>query len=140
MEPRSRAVADRHARRGLGGPGIAEHQDQFPRFDGACLKWEYFGSPHQRFGLLATGTIDADAYILFFGVEYVECPTEMQHVRLRLATDAEVERIHPRLVHDYSSPQLDWCDYLAIEHEDGVGYVVATMMFTPWRSVPSEHF
>jgi hypothetical protein len=130
MERTPRAVANRRSPDyHRAGPGVAEQQHQFARLEGACLKWEYFGTPHARFGLLATGLSGGDAAIQFLDTQYVECPSRMRDVRLRLATDAEVERLQQCLIPDQCGRVEQWCDYLAIDHEEGVGYVVAGMMF-----------
>jgi hypothetical protein len=61
----------------------------------------------------------------------------MENVRLRMSTDEEAERIRQFLMPERAQ-YLDWFGCLAVDHDGGIGYVVAGMMFVHLEGEPKS--
>src|SRR5262249_54159673 len=112
---------------------------------GATLQWWRYSVGHQTLLLVATG-LPGEPFVLRFGyTHYVDCPTTMHNVRLRMATADEREALRPRItshlaaMFDRDRPLVSNVAHepreglLVVECDEGKFRIWAGVLFLSWR-------
>jgi hypothetical protein len=114
---------------------------------GATLHWRGLDVSHTVLLLVATGVPGEPLALRFGYTEYVDCPTAMHDVRVRMATTEEREvlrrQVSTRLAARCDEDEHRWSKvncamrpkegHLIIECDEGVFSIWAGMLFLSWR-------
>jgi hypothetical protein len=154
-EPRHRVslsvpkVSGDHPTRPRDDTGLADHhiftqQAFFDEIEGATLEWGGIHTSHMCLYLVATGLPTERRVLKFSSTAYLDIPTTMHRVELRMATVAESAAL-PSHVHRWlvPPPGSDDCaedDQIWLKHghvivqcDEGVFSIVAWFLLLSWR-------
>lgn len=125
------------------GPGtrIIDLAPRFGDFADATIELRAIGESHAEVHFVAHGSDAGPMDICFLSVEYLDAPSRMEEVRLRMATDAENESLRSRVGPGRGARYFDSCweewgagiaprfGHLAIECQQGCFSVWAGGVF-----------
>jgi hypothetical protein len=126
----------------LGPNGQISHLE---KIQGATLEWWGRKLSHAILILVARGVPDEPLALRFNYVNYVDCPTVMHDVRVRMATVEErgalSRRVSPRLTDRFEMERLGRGNaamtgkeaLVAIDCDEGVFFIWAGMLLLSWR-------
>jgi hypothetical protein len=104
----------------------------FGEIEGATLAW--WGFPDASLGaliMLATGLAGEPKALRFSNVRYLDCPTTMHRVRLRLSTAEESEALGQRL---REPPHTLDGRHVIIGCDEGTASIIAEYIHLSWRN------
>ena len=116
---------------------VVRASGRFRELDGAILEWWTLAASHGQLELTATGLARGTAVLGFMSAEYVDCPTTMHHVRLRMASPEETDLLRQRLAPEEAA-EVEREDHLVIECDEGHGWIYAGVMGIDWVSEPDR--
>lgn len=111
----------------------------FPELDRATLEWEVYLVSDGNLWLKASDLARGNAKVYFLNTRYVDCPTQMQEVKLRLASESETESVR-QLIPPYNAKWLKQKDLIFISCREGVFSIWATEVGVDWSGTRSEGY